>query len=141
MEIKKIVKDNTLKKIIPAVLLAVGCWVFYLLKNKKNAQSTYGIKGDAELTEARAQCLAEIMLEAMGKYGTNEKKVAEVYDELCKYDKAVLQVHEAFGTKKYLFGYNDIIGPKLNMRQWLENELSRKLFAQWNELYKKALNG
>lgn len=109
------------------------------IKNKET-KTAIGIKGDAEITQARASILAESLFDAMCNIGTNEKEIAVVYEELSKHSKAVLQVHEAFGLKRYSLNGSDVLGVKCNLRQWLQKELSAREFAKWDYLYRKATN-
>ena len=109
------------------------------IKNKET-RTAIGIKGDAEITQARASILAETLFDAMGNMGTNEREITLVHDELAKHSKAILQVHEAFGLKRYSLYGSDVLGVKCNLRQWLQKELSAREFAKWDYLYNKATN-
>ncbi len=109
------------------------------IKNKET-KTAIGIKGDAEITQSRANILAETLFDAMCKMGTNEKEIAIIHDELAKHSKAILQVHEAFGLKRYTLYGSDVLGVKCNLRQWLQKELSAREFAKWDYLYNKATN-
>lgn len=129
------------KQIIAVILLVASLLIYHITRKRAKKVTTYGIKGDGELSEARAQLLAEKLFDAMKTYGTDEKSVSEVLDELSKYKTAILQVHEAFGLNRYALGCSDVLGVKLNLRQWLQKELSRKEFAEWEYLYNNAVNG
>ena len=143
---------TTFEKIVssPSVKLGFGMVVFVVLVSiiwkirrtikQKESVTAYGIKGDGEITESRAKVLAEKLFDAMRKLGTDEETIFSVYDELAQYDKAILQVHEAFGLNSYALGQYDWVGVKLNLRQWLKKELSAKEFAQWELLYDEAVN-
>lgn len=120
------------------VVLVGLIWKIKKAVQKNKSITTYGIKGNGEITETRAKQLAETLFDAMKRYGTDEETIFAVYDELAQYDKAILQVHEAFGLNRYAFGASDYLGVKLNLRQWLKKELSAKEFANWELLYLEA---
>lgn len=142
-EIKKILSAPSVQfgfgMAIFAVLIA-AIWKIRKAVMQNKSVTAYGIKGDAEITQARAQILAEKLWDAMRKYGTDEDAIAAVYDELSQYRRAVLQVHEAFGLNRYALGAADYLGVKLNLRQWLKKELSAKEYALWDLLYNEAVN-
>lgn len=129
------------KQITAVILLLASLLIYYITRKRAKKVTTYGLNGDGELSEARAQLLAEKLFDAMKTLGTDEKSIAEVLDELRKYKTAILQVHEAFGFNRYALGCSDVLGVKLNLRQWLEKELSRKEYAEWEYLYDIAVNG
>lgn len=135
---KRLLQDNTLK-IISAVVLAALAVVLYLFTSKRKKVTTYGVKTSGEITEAQAQYVAEILFDAMKSIGTDEKAIDEVFNEISSYKRAVLQVHEAFGLQRYCLVGSDIIGVKLNLKQWLKQELSAKEFAKWEVLYETAV--
>ena len=139
--VKGLDRINTLKKIVVAVVCALAAAWLYRLKLQllTAAGELYGVKGKGELTEAEAQFLAERLFDAMSNYGTDEKTINEVFAELCKHNRAILQVHEAFGLQRYCLGASDIIGIKKNLNQWLKSELSAKEYAKWQTLYESAL--
>lgn len=137
--VKGLDRINTLKKIAVAVVCALAAAWLYVLTHKGKKITTYGVKGKGELTEAEAQFLAERLFDAMSNYGTDEKTIDEVFAELCKHNRAILQVHEAFGLQRYCLGASDIIGIKKNLHQWLKSELSAKEYAKWQTLYESAL--
>ena len=120
-------------------ILLIGWKIKRTIKQNQSV-TAYGIKGDAEITESRAQLLAEKLFNSMARFGTDEDTIFEIYDELTKYKKAVLQVHEAFGLKGYAIDSYASIGVKCNLRQWLKKELSAKEYALWDELYNIAIN-
>ena len=139
---KKIVwEDNTLKKYMPAIVSVVFALLVWLLPRKKKTITAYGVASGSEITPNRAAMLAEVLFDAMKSYGTDEKAIAGVYDELYRYDKAILQVHEAFGLQSYnsIGTAPALFGVKLNLRQWLKRELNDKQFANWEMLYNKAI--
>lgn len=138
MNAKRLLQDNTLKKILLAVVLVVCSLGLYLFTRKHKKITVYGLAGDGEITETRAQYLAEVLFDAMKSAGTDEKKISEVHDELAKHGRAILQVHEAFGLQRYAFIGSDYLGTKLNLNQWLQKELSAKQYAQWQALYERA---
>lgn len=135
---KRLLQDNTLK-IISAVVLAALAVVLYLFTSKRKKVTTYGVKTSGEITEAQAQYMAEVLFDAMKSIGTDEKAIDEVFNEISSYKRAVLQVHEAFGMQRYCLVGSDIIGVKLNLKQWLKQELSAKEFAKWEVLYETAV--
>ena len=135
---KRLLQDNTLK-IISAVVLAALAVVLYLFTSKRKKVTTYGVKTSGEITEAQAQYMAEILFDAMKSIGTDEKAIDEVFNEISSHKRAVLQVHEAFGLQRYCLVGSDIIGVKLNLKQWLKQELSAKEFAKWEVLYETAV--
>lgn len=135
---KRLLQDNTLK-IISAVVLAALAVVLYLFTSKRKKVTTYGVKTSGEITEAQAQYMAEVLFDAMKSIGTDEKAIDEVFNEISSYKRAVLQVHEAFGLQRYCLVGSDIIGIKLNLKQWLKQELSAKEFAKWEVLYETAV--
>lgn len=135
---KRLYVDNTLK-IIFAVVLAALAVVLYLFTSKRKKVTTYGVKTSGEITEAQAQYIAEILFDAMKSIGTDEKAIDKVFNEISSYKRAVLQVHEAFGLQRYCLVGSDIIGIKLNLKQWLKQELSAKEFAKWEVLYETAV--
>lgn len=135
---KRLLQDNTLK-IISAVVLAALAVVLYLFTSKRKKVTTYGVKTSGEITEAQAQYMAEVLFDAMKSIGTDEKAIDEVFNEISSYKRAVLQVHEAFGLQRYCLVGSDIIGVKLNLKQWLKQELSAKEFAKWEILYETAV--
>lgn len=123
------------------IALLLLTWKIKQKVKQKQSVTAYGIKGDGEITEARAKMLAESLYLAMKLPATDEATIEKVYDELCNHEKAVLQVHEAFGLVSYaLWGYGGLLGVKLNLRQWLKRELSTKEFAKWELLYNNASN-
>lgn len=135
---KRLLQDNTLK-IISAVVLAALAVVLYLFTSKRKKVTTYGVKTSGEITEAQAQYMAEVLFDAMKTIGTDEKAIDEVFNEISSHKRAVLQVHEAFGLQRYCLVGSDIIGIKLNLKQWLKQELSAKEFAKWEVLYETAV--
>lgn len=135
---KRLLQDNTLK-IISAVVLAALAVVLYLFTSKRKKVTTYGVKTSGEITEAQAQYMAEVLFDAMKSIGTDEKAIDEVFNEISSHKRAVLQVHEAFGLQRYCLVGSDIIGIKLNLKQWLKQELSAKEFAKWEVLYETAV--
>lgn len=120
------------------VSLVVLVWKIKRTIKQNKSVTTYGIKGDGEISEARANLLAEKLCQAMAGWGTDEDAIALVYDELCAHEKAILQVHEAFGLVPYAIVGYDWLGVKCNLRQWLKKELSAKEYAKWDLLYTSA---
>ena len=138
MKKKRLLQDNTLKNIFVAVVLAAVAVLLYWFTNKRKKITTYGVKGNGEISEAQAQYLAERLFDGMKNIGTDEDVINEVFEELSKHKRAVLQVHEAFGLQRYCLVGSDIIGIKLNLNQWLKKELSDKEYAKWQMLYESA---
>ena len=122
------------------VVLISAIWKIRRALMQNKSVTAYGLNGEGEISAARAKILAEKLFDAMRMYGTDEKAIAAVYDELSQYRRAVLQVHEAFGLNRYLLGAADYLGVKLNLRQWLKKELSAKEYALWDLLYNEAVN-
>ncbi len=122
-----------------AVLIGLIWKIRNAVKRSKSV-TAYGIKGDGEISAERAHLLAEKLFNAMARFGTDEDEIFAIYDELTKYKKAVLQVHEAFGLKGYAIDSYASIGVKCNLRQWLKKELSAKEYALWDVLYNEAVS-
>ncbi len=139
MKTKRLYKDNTLKSIFVALFCALVAVALYLFTSKRKKITTYGVKGNGEITEAQAQYLAERLFDSMKSAGTDEETIDEVFVELSAHKRAILQVHEAFGLQRYCLIGSDIIGIKLNLNQWLQKELSAKEFAKWQLLYESAV--
>lgn len=133
----RLYQDNTLK-IISAVVFAAVALSLYWLTSRKKKITTYGVKGNGEITESQAQYLAERLFDAMKTYGTDEEVINEVFAELCQHKRAILQVHEAFGLQRYCLIGSDIVGVKMNLNQWLKKELSAKEYAKWQVMYETA---
>ena len=135
---KKLIKSSIVK-IIVAVVCAVVAYMLFLLTRKNKATTNYGIVKGGELTQAQAQYFAEQLHDAMKLPGTDEKAIEEVFNEICGHKLAILQVHEAFGGKRYSVWGKSLIGIKLNLNQWLKEELSSKEYAKWQILYESAV--
>lgn len=136
---KRLLQDNTLKNIIVTVVCAVIAVVLYMFTSKRKKVTTYGVKTSGEITEAQAQYMAEKLFDAMKTVGTDEKAIEEVFEQISGYKRAILQVHEAFGLQRYCLVGSDIVGVKLNLNQWLKQELSTKEYAKWEILYESAV--
>ena len=120
------------------VSLLVLVWKIKRTIKQNKSVTAYGIKGDGEISESRAKLLSEKLFQAMAGWGTDEDAIAQISDELCAHEKAILQVHEAFGLVPYAIAGYDWLGVKCNLRQWLKKELSAKEFAKWDLLYTNA---
>ena len=140
---KFLLKNKTFWIALFSCVAAVVLYIYSRYRNKllkEHNATTYGLKGDAEITAEQASYYAEKLFFAMSRFGTDEDTIKEVLIELRNHKKAILQVHEAFGLCRYALGASDVLGVKLNLNQWLKRELSRKEFAEWDILYKDALS-
>lgn len=96
------------------------------------------------ITDATASVLANDLMRAMDRYGTDETAITAV---LMKINGAadLAKVHNAFGVQPY----DAIAGVKppsalgrffaenLNLAEWLSEELSENEFAPWRALYQQ----
>lgn len=96
------------------------------------------------ITDGSAVVLANDLLRAMDRYGTDEDAITAV---LMKINGAadLAKVHNAFGLQPYdaVMGIKPptLLGRKLaeslTLQQWLSEELSDKEFAPWKLLYEQ----
>lgn len=96
------------------------------------------------ITDGSAVVLANDLLRAMDRYGTDEDAITAV---LMKIHGAadLAKVHNAFGLQPYdaVMGIKPptwlgrLVAESLTLQQWLSEELSDEEFAPWKSLYEQ----
>ncbi|NDV47952.1 hypothetical protein D0T49_12950 [Paludibacter sp. 221] len=124
----KNVLDFVFKFLLFAVVLI--CVIVFIRKRQKSGGSS-GVS-DADIpdknggvpTPKYAQSLANRLLVAMNRPGTNDKELIAVCEQLEKYPGLVTLTSQSFGYKKYFFGVrDDLLGASMDLWQWLDKEL------------------
>lgn len=120
------------KPLIIIGLILVAVLVFYFWKRKTDSQKAIGDltvdKENLTITNNQALVIAENLLGAMNRYGTDEKTIIENLKTLRKDD--MLLVMKAFGVRPYngaglaTRGYEKkFLATDLNLIGWLKEEL------------------
>lgn len=121
------------KPLIILALILVAVIAFYFWKKKTDSQKAIGDlsvdKANLTITENQAIVIAENILGAMNKYGTNDKVIIDNLKTLRKDD--LLLVMKKFGVRPYngvglaTRGYEKkFFATDLNLIGWLQEELS-----------------
>ena len=132
--------------------LGLGIWLFLEIR-KKGIVGLVGnlIGGTSDvvapvpkraglISDDKAKGLADRMYNAFNYFfGTDDKDLDYVYEEIVKIPGSIVDVFSAFGTRKYAISGTGLfaslgIGSDLNLRGWLREELSESEFKKWDSL-------
>jgi hypothetical protein len=87
------------------------------------------ITGTPALTSGQALTIANNLLDAMDRYGTDEQAIIDNFSR-CKTKADLLLVIEKFGTHKYLMvGTIFGLGKEKNLMEWLKADLNKSELA------------
>lgn len=124
--------------IIGAILLFFGYrWLGFSNKNKINDYNETG----SSISSNLALAYAERLFNAMEAFGTDDDVMIEIYNRLSSNPLSVRSVYNAFGVREYgLFGSPMWFMPssKIDLREWVNRELSGQNLQKWNSLFNAA---
>lgn len=118
-----------------------------LVLGKGNAGTVPGsyhaevIKQIGQISDTDSKRLANLLYYSMEGVGTDEETIEQVYNNLVGRPTATIQVYNAFGTPNYsVYGspFWGLSGTPLNLKMWIQKELSGQRLKDWNNLFALA---
>ncbi len=134
---KKLLQSS---KLILWILFPITLTVLYFMYKKYMFQKINNDKTKLSKTKAELELIAKMQVTYMGNMGTEEKEIFESIEGLNPND--LIELYNIFGEKEYAFGTYQgemaLIGNKLNLLQWYNEELSGEDLAKMREIWKKT---
>ena len=134
-----------IKKYWMYLLGAIGVFVIYRKLNlgkSVNLVNTQYDRVGVTLSEQQVLAYTDNIYNAMKDTGTDVEVLRQIYGILAQNPANTKAVFNAFGYREYsFFGapvYSWMPSDKVNLKQWIKNELSGELHDKWMSLFDAA---
>lgn len=132
-----------LKKYGIWIVAILGLIILYkkiFLGKRSNVITEYKTNG-ATITPQQAAAYAESLFNAMDGFGTTNSTIKSIYNILKQNPLNLRAVYNAFGSPSYGWtgqAWLGIWGDNIDLKGWLEKELSPSDYREWNVLFNAA---